>query len=323
MKEKQFDLGVTFGLEQAKGTMITGYEEKTPYVPELESDYYFDPSILRDLATWWMSGTPDGFYLFGPTGCGKSAALVHFCALLNIPLYEITLYDGMEFDILQGRTDIVDGDTEYNYGTLPLAMGVDNQPGIFLANEIDQANEGVVTGLYEVLAGRPLTLDAGGVDVIRPTKGFRIAATGNTAMMGDDTGVFVGTRRQNLAFLDRFWKIKAQYPSVEIETTVLEKIAPGIPENVREKMIKVANDIREQFIGQSNSDHAIELTMSTRTLVRWANMTMLYHKGAQAGYNPLYYALDRALLNVADEGTRVAITTIAELHIGPSSNIGD
>jgi len=319
MNEKQFDLGVTFGLEQANGVMITGYDEKTSFVPQPERNHHFDPSVLRDLATWWMSGTPDGFYLFGPTGCGKSAALVHFCAMLNIPLYEITLYDGMEFEVLQGRIDIVDGDTEYNYGALPLAMGVSGQPGIFLANEIDQANEGVLTGLYEVLAGRPLTLDAGGVDVIQPEKGFRIAATGNTSMMGDDTGVYVGTKRQNLAFLDRFWKIKGRYPSPAIEAKILEEMVPALPENIRQKIIKVANDIREQFIGESSSDNAIELTMSTRTLVRWAQMTTMYHKGAQAGYDPLYYALDRALLNAADEGTRKAITTIAELHIGSAS----
>lgn len=319
MKEKQFDLGLTFGLKKAEGVMITGYEEKTVFVPQPEENYIFAADILRDLATWWMSGTPDGFYLFGPTGCGKSAALVHFCAMLNIPLYEMTLFDGMEFDVLQGRIDIVEGDTVYNYGALPLAMGINDQPGIFLANEIDQANEGVLTGLYEVLAGRSLSLDAGGMDVVQPKQGFRIAATGNTSMLGDDTGLYVGTRRQNLAFLDRFWKIKARYPSVEVETKILALTAPGLPETIRDKTIKVANDIREQFMGESSSDNAIELTMSTRTLVRWAQMTMMYHKAADAGCDPLYYALDRALLNAADSGTRKAITTIAELHIGTES----
>ena len=118
MKTMQYDIGLTFGIEAAVGQFITGYEPGSQYVPSAEENYRFDKSVLRDLMVWWnmnLSGNnKDGMYLFGPTGAGKSAALVNFCALLNIPMYEKTIYEGMEFDVLMGRTEIVGGDTVFS-----------------------------------------------------------------------------------------------------------------------------------------------------------------------------------------------------------------
>ena len=188
MKTMQYDIGETFGIEVAKGQLITGYEPGSQYVPDAEPNYRFDIGVLRDLIVWWnmnLQGiNKDGFYLFGPTGAGKSAAFVNFCALLNIPLYEKTIYEGMEFDVLMGRTEIVGGDTVFMYGVVPLAMGAEGEPGILLLNEIDRADDAVLTGLYEVLAGLPLVLDAAGHHVVKPDNAFCFAATGNTNMAG-------------------------------------------------------------------------------------------------------------------------------------------
>ena len=200
MEKHNYDIGLKFNVPELEGQLIEGYKDATYFVPNDEPDYQFTLELICDLMVWYSGLSTDGLYLFGPTGCGKSSALTVFCARLNIPLYEKTMYDGLEFEGLLGRTSILEGDTEFNYGPLPLAMGVTDQPGIFLINEIDQANEGVVTGLYEVLEGRPLTLEAEGIDVIKPLPGFRIAATGNTNMLGDQSFHYNGAVKQNLAF---------------------------------------------------------------------------------------------------------------------------
>lgn len=319
MKTTQYDIGLTFGIDAAKGQFITGYEPGSIYAPKLEVNYRFDKTVLRDLMMWWnltLAGqNNDGMYLFGPTGAGKSSALVNFCALLNIPLYEKTIYEGMEFDVLMGRTEIVSGDTVFCYGVVPKAMGVENQPGILLLNETDRADEAVLTGLYEVLAGRPLVLDAAGHDVIEAQAGFAFSATGNTNMAGA-TDDYNNAKQQDMAFVDRFWKVEVGYPSPEIELSVLEKVVPDLSVQLREGMVKVANAVRQLH---TEGDNRIPLTMSTRTLLRWAQMTKAYAFLSSMGESPVNYALDRALLNIADRPTKKAITEITFQFLGDTA----
>ena len=182
-----------------------------------------------------------------------------------------------------------------------------------MLNEIDRADDAVLTGLYEVLAGRPLVLDAAGHHVVKPDNAFCFAATGNTNMAGasDD---YSNANKQDLAFVDRFWKVSVGYPEKEVEMTILKSVVPDLSDELQEKMIDVANDIRSLH---TEGENRIPLTMSTRTLLRWANMTKAYHGFSSAiDVSPIAYAMDRALLNVADRPTRAAIIEVAELHIG-------
>lgn len=316
METKQFDIGETFGIEAAKGQFITGYEPGSQYVPKAEESYRFDIGVLRDLMVWWnmnLQGVnKDGMYLFGPTGAGKSAAFVNFCARLNIPLYEKTIYEGMEFDVLMGRTEIVGGDTVFMYGVVPLAMGAEGEPGILVLNEIDRADDAVLTGLYEVLAGRPLVLDAAGHHVIQANEAFCFGATGNTNMGGASED-YSNAVKQDLAFVDRFWKVSVGYPDKDVEVEILESVVPELTGTLREKMVDVANDIRRLHM---EGENRIPLTMSTRTLLRWGQMAHAFHFVSNHGHSPIAYAMDRALLNVADRPTRAAIIEVAELHIG-------
>lgn len=323
MKTKQYDIGLTFGLKQAEGMFITGYEPGSEYVPDVDPNYRFDKDVLRDLMVWWnmnLAGTnTDGMYLFGPTGAGKSAAFINFCGLLNIPMYEKTIYEGMELDVLMGRTEIAGGDTVFMHGVVPLAMGVTDEPGILVINEIDRASDEVLTGLYEVLAGRPLVLDAAGHEVVKPLQGFCFAATGNTNMGGADDD-YSNANKQDLAFVDRFWKVTVGYPEKDVEIGILKQVIPELTDALREKMVDIANDIRDLH---TQGDNRIPLTMSTRTLIRWGQMTHAYHFLSGMNISPISYAMDRALLNVADGPTRRAIIEVAELHIGDAWDAGN
>lgn len=317
MEKHDYDLGVIFNVPELNGQLIEGYKQATPFVPSDEAGYQFSLELLCDLMVWYQGLSSDGLYVFGPTGCGKSSAITVFCARLNIPLYEKTMYDGLEFEGLLGRTSILEGDTQFNYGPLPLAMGVTDQPGILLINEIDQANEGVVTGMYEVLEGRPLTLEADGIDVIKPMPGFRIAATGNTNMLGDQSFNYNGAIKQNLAFLDRFMKINIGYPDAAIEEGLLADVAPELGQELRERMVKAASSIRELFL--SDDETAIDITMSTRGLLRWATLCVQYKFVTQLGKAPHMYALERALLFAASAPVKQAIVDIVNFELGEVS----
>ena len=93
----------------------------------------------------------------------------------------------------------------------------------------------------------------------------------------------------------------------------------GIPvdsvmENLTEKMIEVANQIRRLFVGGSDGAGELSVTMSTRTLVRWTNLMIAYKRAP----NALAYSLDRSLTLRAEPAQREAIHRIAKDVFGDS-----
>jgi cobaltochelatase CobS len=316
---KQLTFKEAFGEQFSEEFTIQGYEPSNcQYVPVKDPDWVWDKRLLRDLCVWWNQGKKDPLYVFGSTGAGKSSGLRNFCASLNVPMYERTVYRGLEFAELVTSVDLVDGNTITNYGLLPLAMGAEGFPGVFCANEIDRADDGMLTGLYEVLEGQPLVTNVAGADLVRPMPGYHFVATGNTSMRGDFTGLYVGAAQKDIAFLDRFLKVKAFYLAEDSELQLLQRAVPDMQSAVLEGMVKVANDIRDAFMGNSESGSALPLTMSTRTLLRWARYTYSFRGAEQQGIQSIYYALDRAFLYSAegDEAVREAILELVEGRLG-------
>jgi len=103
--------------------------------------------------------------------------------------------------------------------------------------------------------------------------------------------------------------MEVNYPDAVVEKDLLVKLHPALPEHIVVKMVDFANEIRKQFIGASDSyTDTIEVTLSTRTLLRWADLTLRFQPLAHQGIQPLSYALDRAL------GFRASRPTRAMLH---------
>ena len=92
--------------------------------------------------------------------------------------------------------------------------------------------------------------------------------------------------------MDRFVLCEVGYPTPLIEQHILERSAPALPTELRELMVKFANEVREKFMGEGEG--AIEVTFSTRSLIRWADLTLRFQPVARQGLQPVMYALDRA-----------------------------
>lgn len=301
LKPKVYTLAEAFGTGFPTNLDVTGFEASDcRFVPRPDPYWRWDRTLLRDLIVWWRDGGRDAAFLFGPTGAGKSSALRNFCSALKIPMYEKTLHQAVEFDQLVSIVDLADGSTITSYSYLPLAMGAEGWPGIFVANEIDRADPGTVVGLNEVLEGQPLLVHLGGLDPVEPAPTFRVAATGNSALGGDMVGSYVSVKQQDMACADRYWMLKVPYPEPALEEQVLQTVTPDLPQRLRTKMIEVANDIRLAFMGESTVAQALPITMSTRSLLRWARLTHVFRLAESASLNPVAYALDRALLNRTD-----------------------
>lgn len=224
-------------------------------------------------------------------------------------MFEVTGHGRLELADLLGHLSVRKGSMEFEYGPLALAM---RYGGLFLFNELDLASPDIAAGLNTILDGSPLCLAENGGALIEPHPMFRFAATGNTNGSGDDTGLYSGTLRQNLAFLDRFTVCEVGYPSEETEIALLTRKFPDLPFSVCSIMVSYANEIRKLFVGGDGVTSQIEVTFSTRSLLRWADLTVRYQSLARQGISPVRYALDRALGFRASRETRAMMSELCQ-----------
>lgn len=317
-EDKQYDLQPTtyriadvFGIDDGGyGIEIAGFVDNGhPRVPRKKPGYVFRKEHVRDIRAWLHEPANDGLMLVGPTGSGKSSIITQTAARIGWPVYEVTGNSRKEFADLQGHHAFVNGQMEYVYGPLVLAM---RYGGIFVLNEADRMDPGELAGLHGVLDGEPLVIAENGGEVVRPDANFRVVLTGNSNGQGDDTGLYQGVVQQDAAFMDRFRVLAVDYPESDVEKQILDHQVPGMPNAMRDGMVDVANDVRRVFTGGGDSSVDLTVTLSTRTLVRWATMTMQFRHAPHAPR----YALERALLNRASQPEAEAIRRIAHAKLG-------
>jgi cobaltochelatase CobS len=205
-----------------------------------------------------------------------------------------------------------------------------------VCDEADLANPGTATALNAILDNRPLVIPDNGGEVVPIHERFRLFFTGNTGGGGDRSGLYQGTRIQNVALRNRCMFTLVTYPEPDEEMAILDKVTPELPGFAKEKMIAVANDVRRLFMGAeeiSEDDYrgdaaphadpdsgdqpdALEVTISTRTLVLWAEATWLSCGVAKYEFQPHKYALDRVLLMGAEPETRRKVFEVVQRHFG-------
>jgi cobaltochelatase CobS len=304
----EHDAGEVFSGKKSK-RMVRGFSSPCSFTPDLDPDYLFHDSS-RDAVVWFMDSS-DPLYVFGPAGSGKTSLIKQLAAKLNYPVFDITGHGRLEFPDMVGHLTVEDSNMSFQYGPLALAMKFG---GLFVLNEIDLLDPATAAGLNGILDGDPLCIPENGGEVIKPHPLFRFAATANTNGGTDETGLYQGTLRQNLAFMDRFWLCEIGYPSPKAERELLHRKAPGLPSGVRSKMVEFANEVRKLFMGEADGNFrdTIEVTFSTRTLIRWADLTARFQPLARQGVQPVTYALDRALGYRATPETRTVLHELAQ-----------
>lgn len=314
--KKLFEVRETFGLKEIPANiLVEGNAEREAFVPPVKP-YVFRKEFLSDALGWYTTPgvSEEGLYIVGPTGAGKSSGIVQLAARLNIPVQRVNAHQRMEFAELVGQHTVVNGTMIFMDGPLTTAMRFGHW---FVLDEIDLLPPGTNAGLNAVLEGAPLVIPENGGEVIEPHPDFRFIATANTRGNGDRSGAFRGTLLQNAAFLDRFMVMEVDYPSPEQEKLILGKALPGLAEVLVDGMIQVANLVRNAYKGNDTEFGGLEVTMSTRTLLRWARLSVKF-AGSSGGSNmaPLTHALDRALGLRAEPETREALHQIVQRVFG-------
>lgn len=258
----------------------TGFSDtKNPRIPQKDPNYVFSRDLLQDLLTFLMYPQGTALWLTGPTGCGKTSAIMQVAARLNWPVVDLTLNNRFEFTDLKGQWGLTQNEGQsqptmkFIYNALPMAM---RNGWILVLNEVDLASPGELSALNDVIEGRNLLVAENKGEAIKPHPMFRLVVTGNSNGSGDVSGMYQGVQQQNVAAMDRYRMLKVTYPSCEIEADILKRVAPSIPATIRKRMCKFAQEMRKAFSGANNKMPAISVPFSTRCLVNWANVLQFY-----------------------------------------------
>lgn len=249
------------------------------YYSEADPDRYWDPILVSKMMRFMFGGCArNNVLLFGDAGCGKTSFILGMAALLGQPVFSIACSKKtrVAFDMI-GERRLSNGSSTWQDGPLTMAF---RYGGVFLANEISRLDENEQMVLAEVLDSKGKLFVPGTGETLVAHPDFRFAATGNSAFAGDETGCYPGERRSSVAFADRFQAYEVRYPLPVYEEKLLAKKAAAVPEDVRKRMVKLANEIRKNFVAQGG---ALSTVFSTRSLVVWAQETIAYKKMTSVG----------------------------------------
>lgn len=309
---KTFSIKDIFNVDVPKELAIAVHNHNPHHlmVPKADPDYVFRKEHLSDLLAFLMIGE-NSMYLCGPTGCGKSSILIEAAARMGIPLYNVVGHNRMETPELFGGFKLnAQGGMDWIPG--PITLAAKNDAWV-MVDEGDLLDPAALAGLNGVAEGRPFLIPETG-ELVTPGPNFRLFFTANSNGAGDATGLYQGVLRLNLAFMDRFYVAEFDYPAEETEINLIAKLFPAITEEIRKRMVAFANDIRGLFVKGE-----IEVTLSTRTLLRWAKIASFHAKAAskaKGAPNILNHSLDRALGFRAELSSRKALHEVLQRHFG-------
>lgn len=304
-----------FGFQSDK--MAPGFADGhqwSQFVPP-KKKYLFRENLLKPFMNWLYAPFGDSAMLIGPTGSGKSSLVEQLAARLNWPCITVSAHSRMEMPELTGFnlpvTDPVSGDLNTKFVDGPLTKAM-RHGFVFVLDEYDTLDPAVTVGLHAILEGRPLVIAENNGEVVQPHPNFRFVACGNTTGQGDNNGLYAATMMQNLASLDRYRVFVCPYLAEAEEAATMVDALPMLPAELAEKMVQVAKSIRDQH--QGIGGNYLSVTMSTRTLLRWARISCGYVQQRVA--SPLKVALQESLLNRCDAVQATAIDKIAQSIFG-------
>lgn len=305
-----------FGIPCDDSEVLPGYQPNDrPETPELEEEHVFTRDFLRKVFNYVRNPRRDAMWVYGPMGSGKTSGIAQVAARINMPLFSYCADGRTTLRDLIGGMGLVAGDTRFQYG--PLAQAY--RDGMwFVLEEADLVDPDQMAGLNNILERRPLVLGENGGEVIKCHANFRFFLTANTAGSGDTAKAYRGVKRQNVALMDRMRFVKVWYMTSEEEATLLAGKVPMLTRSQAERLVEVANAIRDLYIGPSKQglDGVIHCPMSTRVLVRWAELASDFAAPsirvglAQMGLTPLSYTLPMAFLDRFIPEEREAIEQI-------------
>ena len=283
-------LGETFNVAM-KG-VIEGGDPNRAGIPPRNEEYVFDRDRLADMIIFWNSKRQKALKLVGDPAAGKTSLVREWHARVNVPLYSYSCNKETTSDQLIGQfVPTADGSFTYNYGVVARAA----KEGVsVLLDEGNSMLPSATLALHMLLEGDPIYIAETG-ETIYPKPGFRVYWTENSV---SSKLMVAGRYVHDASSSDRFMEIKVGYLPAEQEIAILlNAISPAMPEDQRKVtatvMVGLANNIRAAY---NDPKSRVSKPMSTRTLVRWAELSWHYRNVKSADH--MIYSLERAFSDV-------------------------
>jgi len=269
--------------EAAKVPMVT----PGPDTP-LHRSYVFRKDHIK-VAQLWLSGLRNNMMLTGPTGSGKTTFVQQLASRTGWGVIKVGCTGSLEFQELMGRITLEkDGSTGWQDG--PVLRAMRNGHILFL-DEINILHPDVAGGLNVVLDGESYLIPETG-ERVHPHQDFRIAAAGN-GLNGVKQANYRGTKRMNDALLDRFTLgIELDYMAEDDEIKNLAGKAPNLASEVVKTMVELSIAVRKSF----NVDESLSITLSTRVLEAWGEVTQSWGKDQKVQFANLLPSLEMTFL---------------------------
>jgi cobaltochelatase CobS len=319
-------------------------------VPPVDPLYKNRRSIISDIYYWSNSGD-DALLLWGPTGSGKTSAYEQWCANLGIPLFAVKGHKHFNEYEATGKTDLIDGNTVHTPGPLTLAA----QYGLpVIINEYDRIPPAKAIAFNDIFEGRAFTVPSNNNMLVEPQPGFRVVLTGNTNLVEDPSGNYGTASSHDISLLERIYAVHVGYPDREVERALIadvmcevgddllaywfdqEGFKVSTPNGMKEgsaitrdeyidALLEVAYKIRAQSKdGGSTSDAALERTMSTRILRKWAMHAPAHARVPEKfGKSGLHVAMKKYLSNLSTQSTCIALHQAIETVFGVGMELKD
>ncbi len=299
---------------------MLGYAEGHEHqhaVPKKGDGYIHRREFIREYRSWHNDPGEFGFMIVGPTGSGKSTAVLALNSELAIPTRVVKCHRDMTLlELISSMLFVTDPTTQQTVSKVVLgSLAHSFKFGYTVVlEEANTLDPGVAAGMNEIVRGQTLEVEATG-EVISRHPMFRFVATGNDWGRGDAAIRLAGLNQQNAAYLNRFWKFQMDYPAPDVELEILTTKQPSIPAQIAEWMVDVASRLREVIVGVAADPEraTLDVDFSTRTLLLWADAVRRFAGGAP---HPVQYGLKIACLRACSPPEREVIERCARDVMG-------
>lgn len=204
--------------------------------------------------------------LNGPTGCGKTSALVEFAALLGWPVFRMNGTKDTGYHDYVGTYEAADGKTIWVDGLLTRAMKLG---GLFINDDGDRVPAECSQALAAILEPKgKLTITTKGGEVIEPHENFRIVGTQNAGFHGDTSGLYSAAQVQDAQVISRYGvSVEVDYPKQKDEASIVQ-YKSGLDQGNCNMIVTVANDTRS-----AAKSGELQYPLDMRQCIAWASVS--------------------------------------------------
>ncbi|MBL4773894.1 MAG: CbbQ/NirQ/NorQ/GpvN family protein [Alcanivoracaceae bacterium] len=219
----------------------------------MQSYYHQQNNEVELLTQAWNKQLP--VLLKGPTGCGKTRFVQHMAEKLGRKLYTVACHEDLTAADLLGRHLIGDGETYWQDGPLTKAV---REGAICYLDEVVEARKDTIVVLHPLTDDRRiLPIDRTG-EILHAPDEFMLIASYNPGYQNLLKGMKPSTRQ-------RFISLKFDYPSIEIESQIIQTEAQ-VSAEIALPLAELAYQLRQL------KDHDLEESASTRLLIYAASL---------------------------------------------------